>query len=86
MKSILEDLYYGTLNPVEQHKPLMTLISTETTDIEKQLKENLNESQKEQFNNIIDNYLDLFTQSLEQEFIKGFKMSVSIMSQVFSDE
>lgn len=89
MKSILEEIYYGRLNPEERsvptdpaYRPLNRKISEHMEEI----KQKFSESDFE----IIEKILDLNDESnsmlTSAAFVEGFRMGVLVMVEVFGGE
>lgn len=85
MESILHDLFYGAIRPIETYYPKNSENQKMTKEfIEKQriLLESLDEKQKEQFLEIMDRPIP---DDRVDSFIDGFCLGIKIMAEVYRE-
>ena len=83
--SILEELWYGRINPSQQKQPDGTAASELTEQIvekEDELAALLSDEAKEILNQMRDKQLDLSTSNERKAFISGFRLGARIMLEV----
>ena len=79
--NILEELYYGNINPHESGKAYKKLVELIFRN-EKELEKSLNKSQKEIFEKFKDCESELFGNYNRDAFIEGFTLGGRIMLEV----
>ncbi|MDN4067935.1 hypothetical protein QYF50_08525 [Paenibacillus vini] len=89
MKSILEELYRGNLNPQERMVPTVPeyrLLNRKTSDLMEELKQRFSEDDFK----VLEKILDLNGESnsilTSEAFVQGFRMGVLVMIEVFCGE
>ena len=76
MAGIIEDFYYGNLEPQEycdEHQAKLKKMHTELTELEKQFNERLNDTERDMFNKYSDLYLKFLSDSILDGFTSGFR-------------
>lgn len=76
MAGIIEDFYYGNLEPQEycdEHHAKLKKMHTELTELEKQFNERLNDTERDMFNKYSDLYLKFLSDSILDGFTSGFR-------------
>jgi len=90
VKSILEELYYGNIDPQSRcyrQGSHIFEVSAEMVDIEEQLNERLNGEEKEMFKRYVEAYAELMATSELDAFIVGFRLGARFAVDTFmSDE
>lgn len=87
MKRILEQLYYGDLYPyskfqttIQEYKENRKKAFASYTDFLEKLPSEL----KKEFNELIDEHLDLLPLEMEQNFLDGFCIGMRMMAEVYT--
>lgn len=82
MKSIIQEIYQGTLIPAEQFETILAKYKEKTKELNSLVSPfygTLSESQQTTFDNIMTAHLGLVRIELEQSFIDGFKTGIRLM-------
>lgn len=89
MKSILEKIYYGNLNPEErmvptdpEYRPLNRKIS----DLMEEVKQRFSESDFKALEEILDLNGESSSMVTSEAFVQGFRMGALVMMEVFCGE
>ena len=89
MDSIINELYYGNIRPIEQ----MSRLTPEAKTILKRVHENeeklemsLNEQEKALLHTIQDDRLEVDSIILEKRFRKAFTLGARLVSEIFTGE
>ena len=86
MSNIIEDFYYGNLEPQEINSELTPKLKKELsnlTDKEEQLTARLNSEDKELFQNYVSAYVEFSTTSNADSFISGFRLGAKFTYETF---
>jgi len=90
VKSIIEELYYGNIDPqsrcyrTDSH---IFEVSSEMVDIEEKLNDRLDGEEKEMFKRYVEAYAELMSTSELDAFIVGFRLGARFVVDTFmSDE
>ena len=86
MSNIIEDFYYGNLEPQEINSELTPKLKKELsnlTDKEEQLTARLNGEDKELFQNYVSAYVEFSTTSNADSFISGFRLGAKFTYATF---
>ena len=90
MKNILEELYYGNIDPQSRcyrQGSHIFEVSAEIVDIEEQLNDRLDGKEKEMFKRYVEAYAELMATSKLDDFIVGFRLGARFAVDTFmSDE
>lgn len=88
MRTTLEDLYYGNITPCEQQMipgSEMKKAVDRVTGCEKQLMEQLGESEQETLTKLIRSQHEINSITATENFILGFRLGVRIMAECMDD-
>jgi len=89
MKSILQELYRGTLFPEEtafpKNDPVYRRKMRQMTERTEQLEKRLSRGDRRRLDKLLDTYADISTIEAEEAFIVGYKLGAMLMIQVFGD-
>ncbi len=88
MRTILEDLYYGSITPCEQQMiPGSELKRTvdRVAKYEKQLMEQLEETEQETLTKLIRSQHEINSITATENFILGFRLGVRLMAECMDD-
>ena len=86
MSNIIEDFYYGNLEPQEINSELTPKLKKELsnlTDKEEQLTARLIGDDKELFQNYVSAYIEFSTTSNADSFISGFRLGAKFAYDTF---
>ncbi|MBO5065696.1 MAG: hypothetical protein J6D06_06220 [Clostridia bacterium] len=86
MSNIIEDLYYGTLEPQEVNSELTPKLKKKLGNLaekEEQLTARLNGEDKELFQNYVSAYIEFSTTSNADSFISGFRLGAKFTYDTF---
>ena len=86
MSNIIEDLYYGNIEPQEVNSELTPKLKKKLSNIaekEEQLSVRLNGEDKELFQNYVSAYIEFSTTSNTDSFISGFRLGAKIIYDTF---
>ena len=86
MSNIIEDFYYGNLEPQEINSELTPKLKKELsnlTDKEEQLSARLTGEDKELFQNYVSAYIEFSTTSNADSFISGFRFGAKFTYDTF---
>lgn len=89
MNSIIEDLYKGKIYPFEKFKPILHHYKNNKEEAFQGYEEfgkNLDPERRKEFEQILDNHLDLLSLEMEQNFSDGFKLGVKLMCEIFMQD
>lgn len=89
MKSILEELYRGNLNPQERMVPTVPeyrLLNRKISDLMEELKQKFSEDDFKAFEEILDLNGESNSMLTSTAFAQGFKMGALVMMEVFCSE
>jgi len=82
IKSIIQEIFQGTLNPAEQFETIFETYKEKTKDLDSLISpfySDLSESQQIAFDNIMNAHLGVVRIELEQSFSDGFKTGIRLM-------
>ena len=86
MSNIIEDFYYGNLEPQEINSELTPKLKKELsnlTDKEEQLSARLTGEDKELFQEYVSAYIEFSTTSNADSFISGFRLGAKFIYDTF---
>lgn len=86
MSNIIEDFYYGNLEPQEINSELTPKLKKELSNLaekEEQLIVNLNGEEKEMFLSYVSAYIEFSTTSNADSFITGFRLGAKLTYETF---
>ena len=86
MSNIIEDFYYGNLEPQEVNSELTPKLKKKLSDLagkEEQLTARLNGEDKELFQNYVSAYIEFPTTSNADSFISGFRLGARFTYKTF---
>ena len=86
MSNIIEDLYYGNLEPQEVNSELTPKLKKKLSNLaekEEQLSARLTGEEKELFQNYVSAYIDFSTTSNADSFISGFRLGAKFTYDTF---
>lgn len=89
MESVLEDLYNGDICPTAQFRYTVDNIKTKwekLNEAELSFIDNLPTPMKQQFDDIMDNRLDMASLDLSQAYVEGFKMGAKVLIEVLTSD
>ncbi|MBQ4900693.1 hypothetical protein KB559_17800 [Paenibacillus sp. Marseille-P2973] len=89
MKSILEELYRGNLNPQERMVPTVPeyrLLNRKISDLMEELKQRFSEDDFKVLEEILDLNGESNSMLTSEAFVQGFRMGVLVMIEVFCGE
>ncbi|MEK5477669.1 DUF6809 family protein [Paenibacillus sp. FSL R5-0407] len=89
MKSILEELYRGNLNPQERMVltvPEYRLLNRKISDLMEELKQRFSEDDFKVLEKILDLNGESNSMLTSEAFVQGFRMGVLVMIEVFYGE
>lgn len=89
MKSILEELYRGNLNPQEQMVPTIPeyrLLNRKISYLMEELKQRLSEDDFKAIEEILDLNGESNSMLTSEAFVQGFRMGALMMMEVFCGE
>ena len=89
MSNIIENFYYGNLEPQEINSELTPKLKRELsnlTDKEEQLTARLNGENKELFQNYVSAYVEFSTTSNADSFISGFRLGAKFTYETFVEK
>ncbi len=81
----IEDFYYGNIDPQEMKSELTDDMKKQLKKMvktEEQLRENLQDADKELFNTYVEQYNKLMSISNEHNFLNGFRLGAGFMGDV----
>lgn len=88
MKTILQDLYYGNLNPSGKaflpDSPYGRLVS-DLAETEEKLLPLLTSAEKQLYAALVQHNLDIQSLSCEESFIDGFRLGARLILEIFSE-
>lgn len=88
MKSILEELYNGSVYPAEQvcpTDPEYRIVNREIGEIKQYLKSKLSEEDKQKFEELENLYCQSTSMESTDIFVCGFRIATMIMIEVYSE-
>jgi hypothetical protein len=88
MSNIIEDLYYGNIEPQELSTEISAKLKNKLSNLaekEEQLTAKLNGEDKEQFLNYVSAYIEFSSLSNEDSFISGFRLGARFTYDTFID-
>ena len=86
MSNIIEDFYYGNIEPQELNSeltPKLKKILSNLAEKEEQLSARLNGDDKELFQNYVSTYVEFSTISNSDSFISGFRLGAKFTYDTF---
>lgn len=83
MNSILEELYNGRINPLDERMPTLDEYRANFYDKEQVFVQKLDEPLRAEFDALLDDYFTCFPVEMEEEFSRGFKMAVRLICEIF---
>ncbi|MNC22973.1 hypothetical protein D3C76_255170 [compost metagenome] len=86
MKSILEDFYYGKLQPdesIHSNDPKARQMNREVSDIMLNYQKNLSEAEFEHLEKLLDLVGELNSMHTAAAFVNGYRTGVLMMTEVF---
>ena len=86
MSNIIEDFYYGNLEPQEVNSELTPKLKKKLSSLaekEEQLSARLNGDDKELFQNYVSTYVEFSTISNSDSFISGFRLGAKFTYDTF---
>ena len=86
MSNIIEDFYYGNLEPQEVNSeltPKLKKILSNLAEKEEQLSARLTGEEKELFQNYVSAYIEFSTTSNADSFISGFRLGARFTYETF---
>ena len=86
MSSIIEDFYYGNIEPQELNTELTPKLKKQLSNLaekEEQLTARLNGEDKELFQNYVNAYIEFSTTSNADSFITGFRLGAKFTYATF---
>lgn len=86
MSNIIEDLYYGNLEPQEVNSELTPKLKKKLSNLaekEEQLTAKLTGEEKELFLNYVSAYIEFSTMSNADSFISGFRLGARLIYDTF---
>ena len=86
MSNIIEDLYYGNLEPQEVNSELTPKLKKKLNNLaekEEQLSARLTGEEKELFQNYVSAYIEFSTTSNTDSFISGFRFGAKFTYDTF---
>ena len=89
MSNIIENFYYGNLEPQEINSELTPKLKRELsnlTDKEEQLTARLNGEDKELFQSYVSAYVEFSTTSNADSFISGFRLGARFTYETFVEK
>ncbi len=88
MSNIIEDLYYGNIEPQELSTEISAKLKNKLSNLaekEEQLTAKLNGEDKELFLNYVSAYIEFSSLSNEDSFISGFRLGARFTYDTFID-
>lgn len=82
MKSVIQEIYQGTLLPAEQFETILVAYKKKIKELDSLVApfySTLSESQQITFENIMNSHLALFGIELEQSYTDGFKTGIGLI-------
>lgn len=86
MNSILEELYNGRINPIDEIMPTLEEYRATFCAKERVFVEKLDEPLRTEFESLLDDYFTCFPVEMAEEFSRGFKMAVRLVCEIFYGE
>ncbi|WP_018751155.1 DUF6809 family protein [Paenibacillus sanguinis] len=89
MKSILERIYYGNLNPEERVVPTdpeYRLLNRKVSDLMEEVKQRFSEDDFATLEKILDMNGESSSMVTSEAFVQGFRMGALVMVEVFCGE
>ncbi len=86
MSNIIEDFYYGNIEPQEVNSELTPKLKKKLSNLaekEEQLTARLNGEDKELFQNYVSTYVEFSTTSNADSFISGFRFGANFTYETF---
>ncbi len=86
MSNIIEELFYGNLEPQEVNSELTSKLKKKLSNLsekEEQLTARLNGEDKELFQNYVSSYIEFSTTSNADSFISGFRLGAKFTYDTF---
>ena len=86
MSNIIEDFYYGNLEPQECNSELTSKLKKKLSNLaekEEQLSARLTSEEKELFQNYVSAYIEFSTTSNADSFISGFRLGARFTYDTF---
>ena len=86
MSNIIEDFYYGNIEPQEVNSELTPKLKKKLSNLaekEEQLSARLNGDDKELFQNYVSTYVEFSTTSNADSFISGFRLGAKFTYDTF---
>ena len=86
MSNIIEELFYGNLEPQEVNSELTPKLKKKLSNLaerEEQLTARLNGEDKELFKNYVSDYVEFSTTSNSDSFISGFRLGARFAYDTF---
>ena len=86
MSNIIEDFYYGNIEPLEVNSELTPKLKKQLSNLaekEEQLTARLNGEDKELFQNYVNAYIEFSTTSNADSFITGFRLGAKFTYATF---
>ena len=86
MSNIIEDFYYGNIEPQEVNSELTPKLKKQLSNLaekEEQLTARLNGEDKELFQNYVNAYIEFSTTSNADSFITGFRLGARFAYETF---
>lgn len=86
MTDILNKLYHGEIYPAEQFEPILENYKQKLKNHREQKKDfigSLSDSMKNEFNEIMDETIDISAMEMAQVFSDGFRLGALMMVEIF---
>lgn len=86
MSNILEDFYYGNIEPQEVNSELISKLKkklSKLSELEENLTARLNGEDKELFQNYVSTYIEFSTTSNADSFVSGFRLGAKFTYDTF---
>ena len=86
MSNIIEDFYYGNIEPQEVNSELTPKLKKKLSNLaekEEQISAKLNGEDKELFQNYVSAYIEFSTTSNADSFISGFRLGAKFTYETF---
>ena len=86
MSNIIEDFYYGNIEPQEVNSELTSKLKKKLNNLaekEEQLTARLNGENKKLFQNFVSTYIEFSTSSNADSFISGFRLGAKFTYDTF---
>ena len=86
MSNIIEDFYYGNIEPQEVNTELTAKLKKKLSNLvekEEQLTARLNSEDKEMFQNYVSDYIEFSTMGNADSFVSGFRLGAKLTYDTF---